>query len=471
MAHPFLKSIRPVNLLSFGPNTEEIELRPLNILIGPNGSGKSNLIEILGLLSRLPDKDPWSDVIQTGGAREWIWKGDNAAGTPATLSVTADGRLAYPAEGVLTAAAGSRGLLFSRKRKEKEPQPNASKIGLGGLYGTDTSAMLGAMGIKPTVRWAEPPVFYSISLQERDGAFEVVSERFHEIEDGDDPAIAKVGGYERPIRTAFAPIGRAMADYQEQPPKLTLGRSVLSMPASASTILPGQLLMTKPESLRMREFAEQIERFGFYRDWAFGSDSKVRDVQPAGLDSYRLARDSSNLAQVLKAWRDRGEQSVFDKLLEHLRKFYEPVKDVDTELLGTHLRIMIKEEGLVSRTPASRLSDGTLRWLMLLIVLLDPTPPPVICIDEPELGLHPDMISTLADLLRDASTRTQLIVTTHSQSLVSEFSDDPESVCVCEKVEGATGIRRLSKEKLSSWLEDYSLGQLWAKGEIGGNRW
>jgi AAA15 family ATPase/GTPase len=57
---PFLKSIRPVNLLSFGPNTEEIELRPLNILIGPNGSGKSNLIEVVGLLSKLPDKDPWS---------------------------------------------------------------------------------------------------------------------------------------------------------------------------------------------------------------------------------------------------------------------------------------------------------------------------------------------------------------------------------------------------------------------------
>ncbi|MGA2205260.1 MAG: AAA family ATPase, partial [Terracidiphilus sp.] len=74
--HPFLKSIRPVNLLSFGPNTEEIELRPLNILIGPNGSGKSNLIEILALLSKLPDKDPWSAVIQTGGALEWIWKGE-----------------------------------------------------------------------------------------------------------------------------------------------------------------------------------------------------------------------------------------------------------------------------------------------------------------------------------------------------------------------------------------------------------
>jgi predicted ATPase len=132
---------------------------------------------------------------------------------------------------------------------------------------------------------------------------------------------------------------------------------------------------------------------------------------------------------------------------------------------------MVKEDGLGSRTPATRLSDGTLRWLMLLIVLLDPAPPPVICIEEPELGLHPDMIPTLADLLREASTRTQLIITTHSQSLVECFSDDPESVCVCEKADGATRIRRLDGERLKVWLQDYSLGQLWASGQIGGNRW
>jgi len=194
-------------------------------------------------------------------------------------------------------------------------------------------------------------------------------------------------------------------------------------------------------------------------------------VQPVGLDSYRLARDSSNLAQVLKAWRDRGHQAVFDRLIEMLRKFYEPVKDVDTELLGTHLRIMIKEDGLNSRTPASRLSDGTLRWLMLLIVLLDPSPPPVICIDEPELGLHPDMLPTLADLLVEASNRTQLIVTTHSDSLLDAFTDMPEVVCVCEKVDGSTTIRRLDKERLKIWRGEYSLGKLWASGEIGGNRW
>ncbi len=65
--HPFLKSIQPVNLLSFGPNTQEIELRPLNILIGPNGSGKSNLIEILRLLCMLPEKEPWSTVLRNRG--------------------------------------------------------------------------------------------------------------------------------------------------------------------------------------------------------------------------------------------------------------------------------------------------------------------------------------------------------------------------------------------------------------------
>lgn len=217
----------------------------------------------------------------------------------------------------------------------------------------------------------------------------------------------------------------------------------------------------------MREFAEKIERFAFFRDWVFGSTSEVRGVQPVGLDSYRLASDSSNLAQVLKAWRDRGEQTVFDQLIKQLRKFYEPVKDVDTELLGTHLRLMIKEDGLNSRTPAERLSDGTLRWLMLLIILLDPTPPPVICLDEPELGLHPDAIHTLADLLVEASTRTQLIVTTHSDALLDAFTDTPEVVCVCEKVEGSTVIRRLDKEQLKVWLKDYSLGHLWMSGEIG----
>jgi predicted ATPase len=153
-----------------------------------------------------------------------------------------------------------------------------------------------------------------------------------------------------------------------------------------------------------------------------------------------------------------------------MQQFYEPVKDIDAELVGTHIRLVVKESSGFN-TPAIRLSDGTLRWLALLIILLNPTPPPVVCIEEPELGLHPDAIHTLADLLVDASTRTQLIVTTHSDALLDAFTETPESVCICEKVEGSTVIRRLDKENLKVWLKDYSLGHLWMSGEIGGNRW
>ena len=217
------------------------------------------------------------------------------------------------------------------------------------------------------------------------------------------------------------------------------------------------------------KIAEFFDSFDFHQDWEFGADLTPRDPIPAGQPVERLEEDARNLAQILAHLKD-FHRLIYEKLNDQMKKFYEPLKSVDVRVLGTHLQVVIQEEGGFSIS-AYRLSDGTLRWLALLVILLNPTPAPVTCIEEPELGLHPDMIPTLADLLRDASTRTQLIITTHSQSLVSEFSDDPESVCVCEKVDGATRIQRLNKKRLSSWLEDYTLGQLWAKSEIGGNRW
>jgi predicted ATPase len=176
-----------------------------------------------------------------------------------------------------------------------------------------------------------------------------------------------------------------------------------------------------------------------------------------------------NLAQMLKYFQD-FQRSVFEQIEELTRRFYEPTLKIEIQLLGTYLQIAIAEEGGHS-TPAPRLSDGMLRWLSLLCVLLNPTPAPVTCIDEPELGLHPDVIPTLADLLRDASTRTQLIVTTHSTGLVEAFSDEPEAICVCDKIEGSTVIERLSEPDLRVWLKKYSLGNLWTRGLIGGKRW
>jgi predicted ATPase len=106
-----------------------------------------------------------------------------------------------------------------------------------------------------------------------------------------------------------------------------------------------------------------------------------------------------------------------------------------------------------------------------MALLLDPTPPPLICIEEPELGLHPDILPTIAELLIEASQRTQLIITTHSDALVSALSEYPESVVVCERDNTGTHLRRLETGKLKDWLENYTLGDVWRMGEIGGNRW
>jgi predicted ATPase len=95
----------------------------------------------------------------------------------------------------------------------------------------------------------------------------------------------------------------------------------------------------------------------------------------------------------------------------------------------------------------------------------------LICIEEPELGLHPDILPTVVELLIDASSRAQLIVTTHSDGLVSALAEVPDSLLVCEHDEKGSHLRRLDPENLKKWLEKYSLGELWLMGEIGGTRW
>jgi predicted ATPase len=105
----------------------------------------------------------------------------------------------------------------------------------------------------------------------------------------------------------------------------------------------------------------------------------------------------------------------------------------------------------------------------MLAILLNAESAPLICIEEPELGLHPDAMSLLADLLTEASAATQLVVTTHSDVLVSALTEQAESVLVCDYGDNGTELRRLEPEKLKFWLEKYRLGEIWRLGKIGGN--
>ena len=215
--------------------------------------------------------------------------------------------------------------------------------------------------------------------------------------------------------------------------------------------------------------SKAFSKICLYRDWTFGRNSPCRQPQKVDMPFQYLEPDCSNLALVLNQM--NHDIPSKKRLLKELQNFYPDVEDYFVNTIGNYVQIYFQERGLDKPIPASRLSDGTLRYLCLLAILCNPTLPPLICIEEPELGLHPDVIPGLAKLMTEASERCQLIVTTHSDILVESFTDNPEAILVAEKTEVGTQINRLQKEQLAPWLEKYRLGALWTSGDIGGTRW
>lgn len=221
-----------------------------------------------------------------------------------------------------------------------------------------------------------------------------------------------------------------------------------------------------PELTALRDF---YAGFRIYRDWTAGRRSELRTPQPADLPDDFLMPSGRNLAIMLNALQRFPEE--WDGLNAAMSRFHPGFKEVKTLVQGNTVQLFLRENGLGGLTPATRLSDGTLRYLALLTILLHPEPPRLVCIEEPELGLHPDLVDDLARLLVAASDRTQIVVTTHSDHLVNALSAEPSSILVAERGTEGTTLRRLDPEKLKSWLDTYRLGELWMSGHIGGTRW
>lgn len=215
-------------------------------------------------------------------------------------------------------------------------------------------------------------------------------------------------------------------------------------------------------------WGEVLKKIQIYRDWQFGRKSALRNAQSPGQPNEYLLESGENLAVVVN--RLKFDHEAKRSLMDGLRDFYPWIEDIDLRFEGGRAQVYFQEKGGMF-TPATRLSDGTMRWLALLVILLVPYPPPLVCIEEPELGLHPDVLPKLALLLIAASERMQLIVTTHSDILIDALSDIPEAVIVCDKHEDGSHFSRLNGKELKDWLDNYSLGELWRKGELGGNRW
>lgn len=218
----------------------------------------------------------------------------------------------------------------------------------------------------------------------------------------------------------------------------------------------------------LHAIATSYQRVRLYREWSFGPAAIFRRPQPADARGDILAEDFSNLGLFLNHL--RGKPEAKRQILHYLRDLYAGLDDFDVSVRGGTVEVFLTEGSF--NIPAGRLSDGTLRYLSLLAILCDPEPPPLIGIEEPELGLHPDLVPKIADLLVEASERTQIIVTTHSDLLVDAMTERPEAVVVVEKNDGKTQAKRLeANEELKEYLKTYRLGELWLRGFVGGTRW
>ena len=411
-----IRRIKQTNLLSFGPNSEEIELKRLNVLIGPNGSGKSNLLEGIDILRSAP-RDLAAPIREGGGIHDWIWRG-KPHGTACIEAIV------------------------------ENPQ--------------------GSQALR-----------YWLGFAERGQRFELIEERI-ENEQSDE-------GHEEPYIYYDQTDGRAFLSYKDEA-RRDLRPEEIQADMEAMFPWLRQLWLgrrdLRPEEVKLDQsiltqrkehdlypeltyLGEALSRIRIYREWSLGRDSPLRLPQKADLPNDFLQEDGKNLALVLNSF--QGKLAVKRRLLDVLSKFYEGITDFHVKIEGSTVQLFLEEGDVV--IPATRLSDGTLRYLCLLAVLCHPEPPPLICIEEPELGLHPDILPTVSKLLLEASERSQLIVTTHSDMLVDALTNEWWSIVVCEKHDGQTVMRRLDEEKMAAWLEEYRLGELWSSGELGGNPW
>jgi predicted ATPase len=399
-----LRTIQLTNLLSFGPESEVVELEPLNVLIGPNAVGKSNLIEAIGLLKAAPT-DLMAPLRAGGGIGEWLWKG----GKPQPVAEV-NATVSYP-----------QGIMPLRYRLSVT------------MVGQRLELVDEAIENEHPNNRRDHDVYFFYRYQHGRPVLNVRTE----------------SGAQGGTKTGRQPRHLKREDLNPQ-------QSVLSQRKD-----PDQY----PE---ITYVGKQLEQIRLFSDWNLGRYTPVRLPQPTDLPGDFLLENATNLGVVLNDLQNRP--AVKRVLMEKLQRFYDRVEDVTTKIQGGTVQVFFHEQGLRDPIPATRLSDGSLRYLCLLAILCHPSPPPLICIEEPELGLHPDVLPTVADLLVEAAQRTQLVVTTHSDTLIAALSGTPEAILVCERDDGGTHLHRLQPDRLQGWLEKYTLGDLRSMGEIGGRR-
>ena len=206
-----------------------------------------------------------------------------------------------------------------------------------------------------------------------------------------------------------------------------------------------------------------------YRVYHFHDTSDNASVKASSeVEDNRVLRAQGENLSAFLYWMQQRKPDHFDNIQDTVRQiapFFQEFKLAPSKLNETQVRLEWKEKGSDAYFTAHALSDGTLRFICLATLLLQPNLPSIVLLDEPELGLHPAAITLLANLLSSASTRTQVIVATQSVTLVNQF--EPSSVWTVDREDNQSVFRHLGQADMSSWLDHYALGELWEKNVFG----
>jgi predicted ATPase len=218
-----------------------------------------------------------------------------------------------------------------------------------------------------------------------------------------------------------------------------------------------------------RYVRERLDRWRLYHFHDTSASSPMKVTADLNDNAY-LRPDGSNLAAFLYFLSARHPESysLIRRAVQRVAPFFDDFHLQPQMLNPGKIRLEWRHKGTEAYFSASSLSDGTLRFIGLATLFLQPQSlrPSVIVVDEPELGLHPYAITLLASLVKQASIGTQIILSTQSPLLLDHF--EPEDVLVADRVDGSTQLTRLESANLETWLDRYSLGQLWEKNELGG---
>ena len=185
-------------------------------------------------------------------------------------------------------------------------------------------------------------------------------------------------------------------------------------------------------------------------------------------DNLAFSPDASNLSAFLyaiKKYRFKSYKKIVKTIQRVAPFFHDFILEPEVHNSDT-IRLKWKHKGSDDYFDANDLSDGTLRFICLTTLLLQPNLPTIILLDEPELGLHPFALKLFASMFRVVSKKTQIIASTQSVTFTDEF--DLEDIIVVDRVDNKSEFRRLNSKDYEEWLDDYSLGEIWQKNLIGG---